>query len=207
MEIELKYRIPSKEVASEIWKDKMFCDYEERGTREEMCLDASYYDTSNCDLAKNHIAYRVRKEGERWIAALKMKGNSEDGLHVREEICVPVVDGNPDPTVFRESEAGEELLRVIGRQDIDCFLKTEVHRKRFRIDTGTGIFEISIDTGRILTEYGEAPICEVEVELFSGETEELLEIGQKIQRKYSLETEDMSKYARGIALIKEGRNR
>ena len=86
MEIELKYKIPTKEVAAEIWKDRMFCDMEEGGTREEICLDAKYFDTSNCDLAKNEIAYRVRKEGERWVAALKWNGNSEDGLHIREEI-------------------------------------------------------------------------------------------------------------------------
>ena len=115
------------------------------------------------------------------------------------------MDGEPDPSVFSESEAGDELIRILDGKDIGCFLKTEVRRRQYRIDTGSGIFEISVDTGRIVTQYGDEPICEVEIELFSGEREELIELGERLQRKYSLETEDLSKYARGIALIKKGR--
>ena len=33
MEIELKYRIPTQEVADDIWKDKLFFTQEEEGTR------------------------------------------------------------------------------------------------------------------------------------------------------------------------------
>ena len=73
MEIELKYRIPTPEVADDIWNDKLFFSYEEDGSREELCFMAKYFDTSDCDLAKHSIAYRVRKEGCRWVAALKWR--------------------------------------------------------------------------------------------------------------------------------------
>ena len=48
-------------------------------------------------------------------------------------------------------------------------METAVSRRSFRIDTGKALFEISIDSGRIETEYGREPIEEVEIELFSGE--------------------------------------
>ena len=38
MEIELKYRLPTPEVADDIWNDKLFFSYEEDGYREELCL-------------------------------------------------------------------------------------------------------------------------------------------------------------------------
>ena len=60
MEIELKYKIPAMAIAEDIWKDDIFSDIEEEGSREELYLDAKYFDTSRCDLAKNEIAYRVR---------------------------------------------------------------------------------------------------------------------------------------------------
>ncbi len=206
MEIELKYKIPTEAVAADIWKDKLFFDMEEEDSREEVCLDAKYYDTPYCDLARKQIAYRIRKEGERWVAALKCNGTNEGALHKRVEISMPVMDATPDPSVFSESEMGDELLMTLKDRDVECVLETRFHRKRFRIDTGTGIFELSVDKGMILTHYGEEPIFEVELELFSGETEELVELGRQLQEKYGLEIQELSKYARGIELIKEGKH-
>lgn len=205
MEIELKYRIPAHEVADDIWKDKLFFSMEEDDSREELCFRARYFDTPDCDLAKNDMAYRVRKEGCRWVAALKWKGHSEGALHMREEINVPVDDERPAPEVFRESEIGMELLKIIGDKPINSFLETKFRRRRFRIDTGTGIFELSIDEGQIVTPYGNEPISEVELELFSGETEELEELGRRIYERYGLEKEEQSKYARGIKIIRDNR--
>lgn len=207
MEIELKYSIPTEGIASEIWKDKLFSAVEEKDSREELCLDAKYFDTYNCDLAKKQIAYRVRKEGDRWVAALKCNGKNEGALHKRMEISIPVVDGEPDLSVFSESEMGDELQEIAGNDDIKCVLETRFHRKRLRLDTGTGIFELSIDKGLIVTRYGEEPIFEVELELFSGETEELMELGERLQKEYNLQTQELSKYARGINMIREGKKR
>lgn len=205
MEIELKYKIPTPERADDIWKDKLFFHMEEDDSREELCLNAKYFDTPDCDLAKNDIAYRVRKEGCRWVAALKWGGNSQGALHMRQEINVPVKEPDADPSVFMESEMGEELVRIIGDKPLCSILETRFHRRQFRIDTGTGIFELSVDEGLIITPYGEEPILETELELFSGKTEELQELGRRMCQSYSLEKEDRSKYARGIELIKKGR--
>lgn len=87
-----------------------------------------------------------------------------------------------------------------------CLLETRFHRSRFRIDTGKGIFEISIDKGEIITPFGVEPISEVEIELFSGETEELMELGKKLSETFGLEIEENSKYARGIELIEKHKN-
>ena len=54
-----------------------------------------------------------------------------------------------------------------------------------------------------MTKYGESPISEVEIELFSGETKEMIGIGRKLRDKYDLEAENESKYARGIELIRD----
>ena len=201
MEIELKYRIPDEETAERIWEDSLFSEIEEDDSREEIQMTAIYYDTDEFDLARNKIAYRVRREGERLIATLKWSGKSEDGLHTREELCVPVPEREPDISPFLESDIGEELEQILEDKEMTELLRTDIRRRSFRIDTGTGLFEISVDTGSVLAGGGEAPVQEVEVELFSGETEELLEIGKRLQEVYGLETEDTSKYVKGIELI------
>ena len=152
------------------------------------------------------MAYRVRKEGDHWVAALKWKGHSEGALHQREEINVPVENDLPDPSVFSESIIGNTLIEVVGDKPLRCLLETRFHRSRFRIDTGKGIYEVSIDRGEIITPSGNDPILEVEIELFSGETEELLELGAKLSETYGLSIQEDSKYARGIALIEKNRD-
>lgn len=203
MEIELKYNIPDRETAELIWEDRLFRDMEEAGTREEMNIDARYFDTDSFDLARNEVAYRVRREADHLVAALKWKGHTEDGLHVREEISVPVEDDTPDLDVFHESSMGSEVIKFAEGKELKCIVQTACMRRSFRIDTGTGLFEFSIDSGEIVTDYGVQPINEVEIELFSGETEELVKIGKKLQDKFGLEEEDRSKYYRGLRMIEE----
>ena len=67
------------------------------------------------------------------------------------------------------------------------------------------MFEFSIDEGEIATKYGSLPIREVEIELFSGETKELMKIGKLLQDKYGLSEENESKYSRGVKMIKQNR--
>jgi len=205
MEIELKYNIPDVETAERIWKNELFADVEETDSRETLNVDARYFDTDGLDLAGNEVAYRIRREGDHLVATIKWKGHSEDGLHVREEINVPVESDTPDLDVFHESSVGCEVCKFTEGKELKCIFQTACTRRRFRIDTGTGLFEVSIDTGELVADSGIQPIQEAEIELFTGETEELLEIGRRFQEEYGLTEESKSKYYRGLLMIEESR--
>ena len=210
MEIEIKYMIDSKETAERLWEDKALTKMEEPGSREKLFMKAAYFDTEDLVLSRNDIAFRVRMEGARVVACLKWGSNIEGSLHTREEINVPVNDLacfiTPDIEIFRESDIGKELLNLIDGEQLQSIMEVGMLRSRFRIDTGTSIVEVSIDNGEIVTDYGTAPICEVELELFSGDTEELQKLGADIYEKYNLKEGLESKYARGLALVKKGKN-
>lgn len=203
MEIELKYTINSKEIASQIWEDKDLMKMEEPDTRETVFMNATYFDTEDYDLCRNDMAYRVRCEGDRLIASLKWGGKNEGALHTREEINIPVVDMHPNPVTFEESDIGRDLIRIIGGKPLHPVMEMHIQRRRFRIDTQISLLEISVDSGEILTEKGSAPICEVEIELFSGEQEDLLKVGQQLMDKYGLVSEKRSKFYRGLVLLGE----
>ena len=51
------------------------------------------------------------------------------------------------------------------------------------------------------TEKGSSPICEVEIELFSGQQDDLLEVGQELVDKYQVVSEKRSKFYRGLVLL------
>lgn len=201
MEIELKYAIDSKEVAAKIWQDEDLKKIEEAGTRETVIMNAVYFDTEDLDLSKNDMAYRVRKEGDRLVASLKWGGGSKGALHKREEINIPVMDTNPNPMIFEASDIGDDLLSILGGKELHSVLEMHIERKRFRIDTESTILEISIDNGEIITDNGTVPVCEVEIELFSGSEDVMMKIGQTLAEKYELVSEKKSKFYRGLMML------
>lgn len=207
MEIEMKYFIGDKEIAKSIWEDEYLSSIEEKDSRERVYMKAAYFDTDDYILSKNDIAFRVRMEGTRIVASLKWKGASVDGLHTREEINVPVKDEAcfilPDPEIFKESDIGREMIALVAGKPLHSLLETRFLRSRLRVDTGKSICEVAIDEGEIVTDFGNLPICEMEIELFSGDQEDVLRIGKAIADKYQLTAENRSKYARGLKLLED----
>ena len=209
MEIEMKYGIGDKEIAKSIWEDEYLLSMEEKDSRERLYMKASYFDTDDYILSKNDIAFRVRMEGARIVASLKCNGSSVEGLHTREEINVPVKDEacfiKPDPEIFKESDIGRGMIALVQGKPLHSLLETRFLRSRMRIDTGKSICEVAIDDGEIVTDFGSLPICEMEIELFSGDQEDVLRIGKALAEKYQLTAEDRSKYARGLELLENGK--
>ena len=209
MEIEMKYGIGDKEIAKSIWEDEYLLSMEEKDSRERVYMKASYFDTDDYILSKNDIAFRVRMEGARIVASLKCNGSSVEGLHTREEINVPVKDEacfiKPDPEIFKESDIGRGMIALVQGKSLHSLLETRFLRSRMRIDTGKSICEVAIDDGEIVTDFGSLPICEMEIELFSGDQDDVLRIGKALAEKYQLTAEDRSKYARGLELLEDGK--
>lgn len=201
MEIELKYAINDNETAMRIWEDEGLKKLEEPETRETVFMKATYFDTADYDLCGNDMAYRVRREGDKLIASLKWGGKNEGALHTREEINIPVIDTHPNPVTFEESDIGKDLIRIIDGKPLRPIIEMHIERRRFRMDTQSSLLEVSVDSGEIVTEKGSSPICEVEIELFSGEQEDLLNTGQQLVDKYGVVSEKRSKFYRGLVLL------
>ena len=207
MEIELKYGISSREIADQIWEDEYLASMEERDSRETLHMKAAYFDTEDGALSSSDIAFRVRSEGHHTFATVKWGGRNEGALHTRQEINVPAPDDTyfimPDVSIFKESEIGQELMQLVEGKQLISNVEMNVIRRRFRIDSGDAIVEVSVDNGEIITANGTDIICEVELELFSGSEEALMKISEELKKRYNLVPEGRSKYARGLALIRK----
>lgn len=201
MEVELKYAIKDKETADAVWEDGDLKRLEEPETRETVQMNAVYFDTVDRDLSTNDMAYRIRREGDRLIASLKWGGGSEGALHKREEINVPVKTVSPNPVVFETCDIGPDLMKIISGKELLPVLEMNVERRRFRVDTGDSLLEVSVDVGQIVAGDKTEPICEVEVELFSGSEEDMMKVGQDLAEKYGLVSEKRSKFYRGLLLL------
>ena len=205
MEIEMKYLVRDREQADEILDDEIVKSVEDEGSFETIDMYAVYYDTPDQKLTDAGIAVRVRREGEYYVATMKDKGNSIEGMHQRKEINVRLSDEalikEPDVSIFSESDAYEQLLEIAGKEKLVPVLSMIFERREVRVDTGDAISMLSFDDGEIKAAGKTLPIMEMEIELYSGSVEGLKAYGRKIADKFGLIPEDRSKFARGYALL------
>lgn len=207
MEIELKYSIEDDSIIRSIMEDRILTSIEKKNSRETLAMHAVYFDTADGELRKNHIAFRIRLEGSRYIATLKRRSTAEAGLHRREEINAPVTDHdfieNPSISIFSGDELIDDISAEIKDRKLIPVIEMNFAREEFRIDYKGSIMEVSVDQGDIITANGSCPICELEIELYSGSEEDLVKLGKQLQKSYDLKEENISKYARGLALLGE----
>ena len=207
-EIELKYTLKDRKQAEEIWEDPVLyaaCNLE---TRESVCMSAIYFDTRDSILARSGMSLRIRREGEHSVLSIKNKGITENGLHRRDENNMPYTGEVDENTVFRpdrdmlaESELGSRLLKLIDDRDLYPVIHMNYLRRRFRMDSGDSFVEVAIDTGEISTETASIPVCELEIELYSGDVDDMIAFGNRLANRYGIEREDITKYARGLELL------
>lgn len=205
MEVELKYSIKNSNDISKIFDDEFIKSITEDETYEEIPMKAVYFDTVDRKLLSKKIAFRTRSEGSKQVATLKWGGGSKAGLHIREEINVPILDekylNDPKLEVFRGSDI-DEILNVVDIDDkLVSVIVMDFLRKQVRIDNGETICELSIDEGKILSGNNSLEICELEIELYSGKEEGITDIGRYLKENYSIIEEDKSKFQRGLELI------
>jgi len=205
MEIELKYQIPNKETADAIWEDPSIMELSDSASSESLVMKAIYFDTEDLILSKNNISVRVRAEGEHCFATLKANGSHKEGLFTRDEINVPIGDETSfmalDPTLFKGSDNGDRMIELIGDKPLLNLIEMRFLRRRKRLSFAGAITELAVDSGSIITDKGEAPIQEMEIELFAGEESALVALGDKISQKYGLSPKNTSKFRDGLNIL------
>jgi triphosphatase len=205
MEQEMKYSIPSKELSDIIWNNSIIEKYGDDSTRESLVMKAVYFDTEDMVLSKNNMTVRVRVEGERKFATLKWGGCSTNGFHERNEINVPVSDESfidPSVDMFKGSEDGEVLMQLAKDKPLINLLETRFLRRRIRLKYQQSLVELAIDYGSIITDAGEEPILELELELYAGNIDDLKKLGEEFAKEYGLSPENRTKFSRGVSLLK-----
>ena len=204
MELELNYLLWDDLAKDRILNDKHLLEIKNPACDETVQMRAIYLDTEEGDLRGLQIALRARFENERVVVTLKWKGSAQDGLHVRGELNVPAGSeylDNPTVDIFKGSEIYDELLAAVSDKKLVPVMEMDYVRKAIQVDTGKSISVVSLDEGTIHTSKGDAEILEVEVELYSGDQEDMVALGGELAAKYNLQTSDKSKYQRGLELL------
>ncbi|MGC8503869.1 MAG: CHAD domain-containing protein [Acidithiobacillus sp.] len=163
-------------------------------------MHAIYYDTPDAALQRAGLAYRVRREGEHWVATLKGEGSAAGGLHQRPEWNVEVDDARPSLAVFTESPV-REILEPLRERPLLAILETEFQRieKAVSREDGSRIL-LAADRGEIRANAAREPILELELELIEGDPAAVLTLGAALCRDLPLLPDAQSKMLRGLLL-------
>ena len=165
-------------------------------------LEAVYYDTPSRALSRSRIAYRVRREGRRWVQTLKGGGSESSGLHTRIEVDALLDDAVPQPQQLPRNALTALLREVLAGETLQPVLQTRIRRHLRVITPGRGIrIEVAFDRGTISSGGRRETVSELELELKAGPVEALFDLASALVAAHGLTLEHRSKAARGYALL------
>lgn len=158
-------------------------------------LNAIYFDTPERDLARTSIALRLRKEGEQWVQTVKLPG--PDTLS-----RIEINHSRPGPELDLDLYQGTAAYAALApyAQQIQARYQTRIQRELALIKQGQSELELAYDVGHIESNGLKLLVNELEIELISGESVTMFEVGQRWLYKHGLILEMRSKSERGDAL-------
>jgi len=159
-----------------------------------------YYDTPKLDLHRKEMALRLRRDGRQWLQTLKGGGSIKAGLHQRNEWEVPVSGPALDFSALQVAEWDVHLPPSLRKKLQPVFVTDFSRSSRVLMWHGAQI-EVCMDHGEVSTEQHSTPICELELELKSGEPQQLFDLALAILEVVPFEVEMTNKAERGFHLL------
>ena len=159
-----------------------------------------YYDTPKLELHQSGMALRLRRVGRQWLQTLKGGGSVKAGLHQRNEWEVPVHGAALDFSASQSAEGDQHLPKPLRKKLQPVFVTDFFRSSRMLLWQGAQI-ELCMDQGEVRTEQRGIPICELELELKSGQPQQLFELALAILDIVPFELEVVSKAEQGYRLL------
>ncbi|CAN0245602.1 unnamed protein product, partial [Phaeothamnion confervicola] len=196
-EVELKFLVPADAraaVAAEMARGST--------TLQRIALAARYLDTEDRRLARQGIAWRLRREGRRWIQTLKAPG-ANPLERFEHEVVRP--DASHDASEHAGTPIGDRLIAVLRRARADGVepgvrFQTEIRRTTRRVRTQGAVVEVAFDEGRLLSAGAAQRVREIEFELISGSASAMLALAERWRKRFGLVYDPRSKAERGDQL-------
>jgi inorganic triphosphatase YgiF len=172
-----------------------------RGRAVTRAVHSVYYDTPDLSLERARIALRLRRQGRVWTQTIKTAGSVEAGLHQRQEYDTPLPAQVLNHAALVASGASPVFTDPDVRHALRPVFVTDFRRTTRELELPGGArVELAYDRGGITAGDAGTDICEVELELKSGEPLALIEFAQALALAVPVRLEPLSKAQRGYAL-------
>ncbi|QUJ67869.1 inorganic triphosphatase [Photobacterium sp. GJ3] len=160
-----------------------------------------YFDTPEQILRQHDIGLRVRRIDDVYIQTLKTAGRVVAGLHQRPEYNAELNGSQPDLSLHPADAWPEHFDIASISSQIAPLFSTDFERQQWLIAMPDGSqIELAFDQGEVRAGERSEPICEVELELKSGQTDALFTLARDLCDEGGMRLGNLSKAARGYRL-------
>jgi inorganic triphosphatase YgiF len=167
-------------------------------------LHSTYYDTPGHALQQAAVALRVRRIGAadapQWVQTLKMGGLSDSAFSQRGEWEVPLTSEVLDRTMLLDTPWAQRDPKGAWFAALAPVFTTTFERLSWIVKLGDASVEVALDRGSVEMDGHRTPLCELEIELQSGEPAALFDIAHQISLHLALLPLHMSKAERAYRL-------
>lgn len=159
-----------------------------------------YFETPERQLRRWDMGLRIRGVGDSYEMTLKAAGQSVGGLHQRPEYNVPL----EKPELALEKlpaeiwPAGTDPSAL--QQQLAPLFSTHFTREKWVVTYLNSEIEVALDQGEVSAGDEKEPLREIELELKSGDRDDLLAFAAEMQTLGGLRLGSLSKAARGYWL-------
>jgi inorganic triphosphatase YgiF len=203
-EIELKLAVPRDRV-DELCRHPLLLS-DRTSSRGETRVRSTYFDTPDLRLLKRNMTLRIRRMGRRQVLTLKEGALRQAGLFSRREWEEPVSHGKPNLLGLSEPKLRSLVRHAESRGGLRPVFGVNFRRRSWEVGLGRDVrVEVDLDIGEIRAGGEAMPICELELELKSGQPQDLVGLAKSLSEDLPLRLSIESKAARGYALVTGGR--
>ncbi|WP_064605944.1 CYTH and CHAD domain-containing protein [Photobacterium sp. J15] len=196
-EIELKFFV-SPDFSSQLLRKISEAKILQQSSR---MLGNVYFDTPDQILRQHDIGLRVRRFDDVFVQTLKTAGRVVAGLHQRPEYNAEVSGNDPDLSLYPADAWPGDIDVALVQQQLAPLFSTDFERQQWLIAMPDGSqIELAFDQGEVSANGKTCPICEVELELKSGQTDALFILARELCADGGMRLGNLSKAARGYRL-------
>ena len=160
-----------------------------------IAMETTYYDTPDRLLSARHITLRRRMENGTAVCTVKTPAGSA-GRGEWDCRCDDIKAALPELCKL----GAPEYILLLAAQGLLPTCGARFTRRAAEIVTADFTAELAIDSGLLLGGGKEAPLCEVELELKSGDAKVMTVFMENLAAQYGLVPESHSKFRRAKAL-------
>lgn len=157
-----------------------------------------YYDTPDLALHCSGIALRLRQSRRRWLQTVKCAGGSSAGLSSRPEWESPFAEQFAFSGI--DDLHTRKRLQHLKHRLVPIF-ETSFLRTTWKICEGDTELIVALDRGSVVANGSATTISEVEIELVTGQVDQIFSLASRLAEHFSLTPESWSKAERGYRLF------
>lgn len=146
------------------------------------------------------MGLRIRGENGHYEMTMKIAGRVTGGLHQRPEFNVALDAPELDLALFPTEVWPDGKLPAELASQVQPLFSTDFFREKWLVDVDGSRIEMALDLGEVKAGEFAEPICELELELLSGNTRAVLKLANQLVSQTGLRQGSLSKAARGYHL-------